>query len=201
MKIYKYYLFSLIIILYNQISSASVISIDFTQYQYGTAITNQYIDSGVIFSGLRNPEVFIGAASFGNGSNRTGLTHSITDSSPGAVNGISAYFLNPIIAIDVDVHANRIGSSLLMEVYDVSGALLTQHSYYMADYFKGHASVLFSKEVSRIKWISSEPNDTPVAIRNLSYTDTVSVSEPTTIILLGLGLIGIGFSCHRKVLY
>ena len=196
MKLHKYHLLLVVMFVYCHISFATVINIDFTKYQFGTSITNQYIDSGVIFRGLSNPTVYIGAASFGNGSNGTGLTHSITNSFPGAVNGVSAYFINPISAIDIDVHASRIGSSFLMEAFDINGMLLHQYSYYSTDFYKGHASVLFTGEVSRIKWFSSEPNDTPVAIRNLSYK-IVTVSEPATIIIMVLGMIGIGFNRKR----
>jgi len=66
-----------------------------------------------------------------------------------------------------------------MDTFDDNGLLINQYSYYQPDFYKGHASLEFSSRVSRIKWYSSEPNQTPVAIRNLSF----KIPEPNSLFL------------------
>jgi len=176
---------------------ASAASIDFAEYPFNTNITNQYSDQGVIFSGYGH-SVFIGAAHTSGGGNIAGLTHSITNPFPGTLHGIIATFIDPISSIDVGIHANRIGSSVNMFIYDVGGSLIDQVNFFQRSFLKGHASMSFGEDVGSIRWLASEPDDVPVAISNLSFETVQPIPAPEPLILMVIGLIGLARSVRRK---
>lgn len=181
------------------IANSASVSIDFSKLPDGSnalglTVTDQYKSLGVIFSGLGN-SVYSGAVFYGNGSSVAGLTHSIEGPFPWSNNGIVANFLEPIVSIDVDVFGGRIGSTTNIYAFNLFGALISQTSYYQADFYKGHANLSFNEAVSKVIWKSTMPYSDTVGIRNLSFT---TVPTASTLWLLGSGLIAMSKVSKRK---
>jgi len=134
-----------------------------------------------LFSGFQN-DVFSGTVFFGSGRSVVGLTHGIQSPFPANKNGIAASFLDPITYVDVYVHASRTGSFATMSAFSIDNNLLNTFKVFQPDSFKGRIEASFAEPVARLEWISSEPNSTPVGIRDFSYfsiaTDTPEPELP-----------------------
>lgn len=172
------------------ITNSASVSIDFSKLPDGSnalglTVTDQYKSLGVIFSGLDN-SVYSGAVFYGNGSSVAGLTHSIVSPFPWNNNGIVANFLEPIITMDVDLFGGRIGSTTNIYAFNHFGTLISQTSYYQADFYKGYANLSFDEEVSKVIWKATIPYSDTVGIRNLSFTTVPTAPTPW---LVGSGLI------------
>lgn len=189
--------FALAFLSHGSSASATVIEVDFSSLPSGTVITNQFDDLGVQFTGWGNP-VFVGGVFFGSGRSVAGLTHSIVGPFPGDVNGIRIFFVEPVSYLSFEVHANRIGASARVLAYSYDHQLLQSDYFYAPDYYKGHYEQSFTTPVSRIDLLSSEPNQTPVGLREFEF-EVSTVPEPASLALVAIGLAGLGSTRKKKI--
>ena len=155
-------------------------------------ITDQYEPLGIRFRGFSNP-VFIGAVFEGSGRSYVGLTHSITNPTPGSVHGIRGLFSKPVSYLALDIHANRIGATADLTLF-FSDASVQTLVFRASDFLKGRLQRTFDIPITEFHLVSSEPDQTPVGIRNLEFHP---IPEPTTLALITLGLAGIRFSSKK----
>lgn len=180
-------------------ASAVPITVDFRALPDGTPTTNQmritdqYEPLGIRFRGFSNP-VFTGAVFEGSGRSHVGLTHSITNPTPASVHGIRGLFSKPVGYLALDLHANRIGATADLTLF-FSDASVQTLVFRADDFLKGKLQRTFDIPITEFHLVSSEPDQTPVGIRNLEFSP---IPEPSTLALMALGIAGIGYSTRRK---
>jgi hypothetical protein len=161
----------------------------------GTSLTNQYASEGVLFSAFENGSL-VDNTVVGNlvGSNYWYNCYPTICGSRADILRIDFDSLVDNVSWVTDTEGTPPGSGIIFNAYDSIGSLIDSTSITISG-----TAISTSFSVSGISYIEMlQASDSWAwGIDNLSF-DATTVPEPTSIILLGLGLAGIGLSKKRK---
>ena len=163
----------------------------------GGQVTDQYKDYGVIFSDGVATAIFSDPPLAFGGVNGNGIVDLLAPVngyfvSPGTTNLASTDYLS------VEAGYARVGD-LLLQVFDVNRVLM---GFTVNDDGTGpHGRTLLTLSIPGMAYFSvSTPGQDSFGVDQLDFnTPGGAVPEPTTLLLLGAGLLGLGFLARRKI--
>jgi hypothetical protein len=166
--------------------------ITFDEFAVGTVITNQYAAQGVIFAGLGgNPPIIA----------MDGGLQVLSPNPPYAGDFLAAYFSNPVDWVEFDAgYWNEVNTGII-KLYDpymnLLGQFTNQYTYLDLGYNYEHFSFHGYGPIGAV-YFNSYADLAGAAMDNLDFGAGAAIPEPATVVLVGLGLLGLGARLRKR---
>jgi hypothetical protein len=166
---------------------ASATTINFEQYPEGTFITTQYSTEGIVFSGGALQRTVPNY-------NYIGFPPHSGSGALGSPSGpITATFSLPVFGVS-GYYADL--GTFTVSAYDSSNNLIST-AQYSADLGSSDPFSVAGSGISEVVFSSSAGPGTMV-LDDISFTQMSTVPEPSSIVFLGFGLLGLAVGMHRN---
>ena len=185
----------------SQLSNAAAITIDFEGGTNGATVGATYAGSGVIFD-----NAFFANSPYPSSNGSSTWASDEADSSYNGVGSvpITGHFAGVTDSVSAWIVYPDGNTTTTLSVYDTSASLLGSVSSVLGS--SGPISISLPNIASfAFTWAGGATTnaagasiDDVIGIDNFTYNGTVSVPEPATLALLGLGLAGLDISRRRR---
>ena len=154
-------------------ASAAIVTIDFESLALNTAVSNQFLAQGVLFSSPGNPT----QPEINNFSSNSTTGKVLADFSVVGGFQIDAAFTAPIASVSAIVYANST-ALITMQAFDVNSVLLGQVTSLGGSINQGMLSLSGVGAISRVSWTTNNAA-AAVGIDNLTFVQNPVFAQTT----------------------